>query len=111
VNEYPRPMFDLNEVETPHEHGGKQWTIPLEDGREITVIRTPTSYGGSTGLFEAALWAGDGSPDPIRTEGWLDPISVLTFIIDARGNWGLSNPDVCEAFKQDGSCIHSEHTR
>lgn len=98
-------MFDPAEVHSIDDITGKDhWLIPIEDGQEVTVI--PVT-GGT--LFEAAQWNQDGYG--VRVKTFMDKQDVLDFIQDVRGNWGDSNPDVCEAFKQDGSCIHSEHTK
>lgn len=98
-------MFDPSEVHTKDEITGKDhWLIPIEDGQEVTVIPMP-----NVNLFEACQWAADG--DGVRAQAFITVEGVKSFIEDVRGNWGWSNPDVCEEFKQDGSCIHSEHTR
>lgn len=99
-------LFDPSEVHTKDEVTGRDhWLIPIEDGQEVTVI----PQKGTDSLFEAAQWDQDGYG--VRVKGFCSRADVKEFIEDVRGNWGLSNPDVCEDFKADGSCIHSEHTR
>jgi hypothetical protein len=97
-------MFDPGEVHSIDEITGKDhWLIPIEDGQEVTVIPMMDS------LFEAAQWRQDGYG--MRVKGFMDKQGVLDFIQDVRGNWGESNPDVCEEFRENGSCIHSDHTK
>jgi hypothetical protein len=96
--------FDPEEVHTTDEITGKDhWLIRLEDGQEVTVI--PMTHN----LFEAAQWDQNGYG--VRVKAFCTAEGVKDFIGDVRGNWGLSNPDVCEEFKENGSCIHSDHTR
>lgn len=98
--------FDPAEVHSIDDvTGTDHWLIELEDAQEVTVI----PQRGTDSLYEAAQWSADGYG--VRVKGWCTVEDVKRFIEDVRGNWGESNPDVCEAFKQDGSCIHSEHTR
>jgi hypothetical protein len=97
-------MFDPNEVHTTDEITGKDhWLIRTEDGQEVTVI--PMTYN----LFEAAQW--DQRGYGVRVKAFCTVEAVKAFIEDVRGIWGLSNPDVCDEFRENGSCIHSEHTR
>lgn len=99
-----RPLFDPSEVHTKDEVTGKDhWLIPIEDGQEVSVIPMLDS------LFEAAQWDQDGYG--VRVRGFCSRDDVKAFIEDVRGNWGLSNPDVCEEFRENGSCIHSDHTK
>lgn len=99
-------LFDPGEVHTIDQITGKDhWLIRLEDGQEVTVI----PQKGMDSLFEAAQWDQDGYG--VRVKAFLNPDGVKEFIQDVRGNWGLSNPDVCEEFRENGSCIHSEHTK
>lgn len=100
-----RHLFDPGEVHTIDEVTHKDhWLIPIEDGQEVTVIPM-----GNVNLFEAAQWAADG--DGIRAKAFMTVQGVRDFIEDVRGNWGLSNPDVCAEFLENGSCIHSDHTK
>jgi hypothetical protein len=97
-------MFDPSEVHSTDEITGKDhWLIPIEDGQEVTVIPMLDS------MFEAAQWNQDGYG--VRVAGFLDKQGVLDFIEDVRGNWGLSRTDFCQEYADNGSCIHSEHTK
>jgi hypothetical protein len=99
-------LFDALEEKSLNEATGQDtWLIEMEDGQEVTVI----PQKGTDSLYEAAQWDHNGYG--VRVKGWCTVEDVKSFIEDVRGNWGESNPDVCEDFKADGSCIHSEHTK
>lgn len=99
-----RHMFDPSEVHSLNDAGKDHWLIPIEDGQEVTVIPM-----GTVNLFEACQWNQDGYG--VRVQAFITVQGVKDFIEDVRGNWGWSNPDVCAEFQENGSCIHSEHTK
>ena len=97
--------FDPSEVHSTDDITGRDhWLIPIEDGQEVTVIPM-----GNVNLFEAAQWDQDGYG--VRAKAFLTVDGVKSFNEDVRGNWGLSNTDFCQEYADNGSCIHSEHTK
>jgi hypothetical protein len=83
---------DLNFVTHPNHGVGIRATAFFPNGYGVSVIRSPYSYGGPAGLYEAAVLAGDAdncaltydTPVTDDVEGHLTPEGVTAFVQKVR---------------------------